>query len=318
MRASPESAWCVGLVDPFDERAHGAKISDFCTMKTATIVLKATPTITVSGTGTGAWAFVPPEASGVYYLAASADVAGAITWPTVSTSQIPNWANTSGGMTVYRVVSWGVRMMSDEAVGTAKGHIHVGQFARDMTVDLYGYTDFPATEAQFAEGLETLKVSVSELTQRPLVVSAKIQDTGITSFRDPLFPSSTTRTGGGSDGWPAIVMCAAGMNASASITFEYIAHVEFLPAPSGYFLSDTEACLYNPNVLTVASQITEQQPTAFLQGDVSPSYLENIERTVDNVISNVPRVISIGSKVYGAAKAAFQTIGYLSPYMLRY
>ncbi len=302
-RTTAESAFVVGQLNPFSLLAKGGKIPDLSNFPTAALSIRCPAQVASNSGGFAALCFLPLVRNGVIAYNPASDIGGVIVWGGGSTTTASIWSNFTSQVTMFRVVSWGLKITSPQSVTNASGQLYIANVPLNEYSDPYGYTDFPTTGAGIEGQPGCTKISLSELTQHPLIVPGKIQDSGIMNFRDPAAPSGNVNTNINGVGFSAIMLYVTNAIATGGILdIEVIYHVEALMGDVNFGTVDSEVSTYNPMVLAAAHQATASTPTAYADSQSgSESYLDRIEGYVNSILDSGPQ---LGRIVSGAARVA--------------
>lgn len=322
---TPGTAFAVAQHNPFALRAGGAKIPDMCTYPTATARQRAVTLLSSDSGGYCAEAFLP-EIATYRYVPLNTSF-GTITWSGGTSIGLPNLSGFATQAAMYRICGWGIRMTTDLSLFQASGHVYVGQFAENYFTDTVGFTQFPTTEAGFEQSPCVVKVSLSELAQRPIMVASHIQDSGICNFRDVNGPTGTIKSVYAGGGWPAIVVFGSGLPVSSAVlNIEVIYHLEYIVDPNAYGIVDSMPFPYNPQLIAAVTQVSVSEPVAYLELDEKEDkdIIGRIESFVDSASANFSRTSNLLAKsaalANGVSRAynSVRSVGFRQPFALQF
>lgn len=293
--------YALSKVNPFLAAINGVRAPDEFGYPTGTGVVRNAYSMSTNSGSFASNAFLP-MVFGTLYGPANV-TGGTVAWAGggwTAASQASAFGNLAS---VYRSVSWGLRVTCESSLTNAAGHLWVAHVPLNMSATV-PYFDWPTTEAQFAALPLSEKFSLVELAERPLIVPGRAFDDGIYRFRSTGSIEYTV-TGVGlesSVGWCAIVIFVVGAAASALVlNVEHINHVEFIHAGSTlYGFVDTIPGAYDPSAIVEASQVADAAPVGLLENTVS---------TVEAAVGVAERLVVAGSSLIGSMGSAYRAAG---------
>jgi hypothetical protein len=297
-RVSTMHPYLLSKVNPFMTYVDGIKAPDSFGYPTGTGILRYARTLTVNSGGYIASAFTP-YAQLVEYQPLSA-TGVTVTWAGGAQSPFPNNTALQNVCSMYRVVSWGVRVTADSSLTNSQGHVWVAQVPFNVSGN-YPYDYYPNNEQSMTITALSEKYSITELAECPLIVPGKAFDDAIYRFRDPAATLLSSTAVESDTGWTSVIVYVAGAIASTTaINIEVVSHVEFLHnSTSLYGFIDTSPSPYIPTVMEQASRI---------EATASVGIMESAVGTVEAAANYGGRLISAASQMMpmlaGAARVA--------------
>lgn len=130
----PASHYAAAIMNPFHERAYGARVPDLFSAHTQTFDFHATHTIKVDANGSAS-VFVLPNLTLSCFVPEGTTSApsyfSAITWGD-NTSSGAGWGHSMpGSMQAYRIVGMGARVVSMSSMTNAQGKLLMGSYPID-------------------------------------------------------------------------------------------------------------------------------------------------------------------------------------------
>lgn len=309
-------------VNPYCPLAAGARCPDEFGYPTATAVLKNQLNLVTNSGGfyAGAWSYHPNRFFQQY---ASIDANGTVTWAGGSTQNVPQLDALRQMAQVVRSVGWGLRITTDLSLTSASGHLWIAHCPED-TSRLIQDT-LPSTEAQFATLPVSMKFSLVELAERPLIVPGKAFDNGIYRFRDV---DDDWKDGNGyqvesSTGWTNIAIYITGAPASANcINVEYINHIEYVQGSSTlYGFVDVAPEVPDPIAQSISAQYESAAPVGLLETSIDT--VAKVEQVINSTIGIAQKTAGLIAGVSRVASYAAAARGWFNnpsrqPFQLTY
>lgn len=298
--------YLLSKINPFMAEVAGIQAPDAFSYPTGTAVLRNAATLPNNAGGYLSQIMLPLAADWAYNPLNT--TGGTITYAGGGGNNVSQMGALLNVASAYRVVSWGVRITADAAFADVSGHVWVAHVPLNFNATV-PYFDFPTTEAGIAGLPLAEKWSISELAQKPLVISGRAVDDGIYRFRDTNYPVNASPYVETNPGWCGILVYVAGGVASKpSINIEHIMHIEYLQDGSTLydFLESRPGC-YQPNVMEKASLLQNGTPVAFLEDAVET--FDKVIGMAGNLMARGAKAASIGmqaasiaGKVYGSIR----------------
>jgi len=279
-------------VNPFAAEATGVRAPDQFSYPTGTGVLRNALTATSTGSGYVVSAALPfPFA---YLFNPASITGGTVTWSggsTVATSQANTLTNVAS---VARVVSWGIRISPEPSFSNISGHLWVVHVPINESQSTWPVYDWPTTEAGFASMPMAEKWSLTEIAQKPLLVSGRSFDDGIYRFRDVNEPAAALGNNSleNTRGWCGIGIYATGLaNTTAVLNIEHIMHIEYIQDGSTlYDFVDTRPGHYSADEMSKAVDLQNGMPVAYLEEAVT-----TVERSANFISGAINRGLSLAT-----------------------
>lgn len=264
--------YTLSKVNPFLPECNGVKVPDNFTYPTATAILRNVYGISTNATGFGVKLFTPNLANNAYDCN-SISAAGAITWAGGVSRAAVQASAFRDLSTLYRPVSWGLRITTDLSLMDSSGHVwvaHVPYYAAGNIP----YYEAPTDESEISSMPTAVKYSLSELAEEPVVVSGRQFDSGSFRFRTPYETDEKTPTSvavESSTGWCQIIVYVSNAPAnSGSVNIEHLMHVEYLQDNNAaYNFVDAEPEPYDVASLESGSKIESAVPTGMIESAVA-------------------------------------------------
>lgn len=272
MRKRGFTKYEMAQVNPFDPKVEGVKIPDSNTQPSTTSYGEDRVVFTGSATDMAQCKAFMPNPSAIVVQSVDSS-SSAWTWPAsfaANTSQVR-----SSFVTNYvgiRPVAHGIRISSQAAPTSVTGFVHiaiypVGQFNQSTW-------NFPTSLGQMTQLPWYRRVTVSSLTQTPLIVVNKFLDCTATRYFDPLSDLSATGTDTGfqfSGSWCAILVAVEGQPLlTSNLSVETLVHYECLPSfGSSFGIGTSPAAPFNVEELQETSRINGQTEASFYERDDS-------------------------------------------------
>lgn len=288
------NAMMRGVVNPFDARSYGAKIPDDFLLETGSGALKSEYIVNGDSTTASlcAVALMLPWAKYAMYRPLNTNVtdAGNVTWAGGTSYTVGSFTGFQNIVGLYRVVNWGVRITVDTSMTTTDGHIWITHYPIDASTDIYGYGQLWTTEAQMASSPYSIKYSLAELTEKPVIVPGRRSDAMGYNFVTENYMITASSGVVNSPGWCSISILAIGKSVVPALVVEHIMHIEYVPDLNGtntFGLANSAP--YPPNIQMLERSQTLQiaVPSAYpmsddleLEGD---SYLEKLMRAANSM-----------------------------------
>jgi len=307
------SPFLASKINPFLASTNGIRAPDEFGYPTGTAVVRTSYPITVNASGVAAHAFMPFVSEQDYY-AASTSTATALAWATGGTpGQAPQNPALTALASVYRTVSYGVRVTTDLSLTSASGHAWIAAVPLNLAAT-FPYLDFPTSEAAVAQMPLSEKFSLVEMAERPIIVPGRSFDDGVYRFRSvgsTYEQTSTASSLESSTGWCAIVVVVVGAPASTTaLNIEMIQHIEYIQNGSTlYGFIDTLPGEYNSGEMAAASKIEALSPVGFMETTVST--MEDVAVSAGSIMRLTNRAIKVATRLSGLAGSVMQARGYL-------
>lgn len=222
------------LLLPMSQAALGCKIPDAFGFPTCTARLVATVEMNTTTAGFFAYGF-QPLVSNFAFTPAVVSGGGVITWSGGTENALPQFNSLFAMASAYRVVSWGIRLTSDQSAFNVEGHFWVAHVP--MLVDNNNpFGSYPTIESGFDQLPLSAKFSCLSTGNEPLLVAGRRIDEGVNRFRncgvdEDNNPNVAVES---MTGWAAIVLMGIGMQTSApALNVEYVINVEYLQKATG-------------------------------------------------------------------------------------
>jgi hypothetical protein len=298
LNASP---YLVSKMNPFLPATNGIRAPDSFGYPTATAVLRGSSSPGTRDSQYLSVGYTPfIWANNVY----SANVGSATSWASTVTTASAQAASLNDLATLYRTVSWGLRITCDASLTESQGHLWIAHVPINMGGNAIPVT-WPTTEAQIAQLPLSEKFSLVELAENPLLVTGRAFDDGCYRFRTATSADDDVTQVGleSSTGWCAIVVLGFNIPTGSPINVETIQHVEYLQkGSSAYGFIDAMPGVYLPQDMQVASAIDIAAPVGIIERSVD---------TIEKASHAFTGVVGTASRLMGAMAPAFQAAGYL-------
>jgi len=307
------SPFLASKINPFLAAANGIRAPDEFGYPTGTAVLRTSYSMNTNASGVTAHGFMP-FVSEQDYFAASTSTSTALAWSTGgSPGAAPQNAALLNLASVYRTVSYGLRITTDLSLTSASGHAWIAHVPLNLAAT-FPYLDFPISEAAVAQMPLSEKFSLVELAERPLIVPGRSFDDGVYRFRSVGSSYETVATANAlesSTGWCAIIVCIVGGPASAAaLNIEMIQHIEYVQNSSTlYGFIDTLPGEYNASEMASASKIEALSPVGFIETTIST--MASVAQAASSITRLTNRAISTATALSSLAGSVMQARGYL-------
>lgn len=315
------SPFAMAQVDPFDERAYGARVPDSNTMPSSCLTDFNEATLTTYGTKAGCWAFLP----NVRNYVTNQDTAGGVGWNNTQWLWQANYGgavpsaklgNITAQFEVVRPVGHGVRLTCGLSPNNVTGYCHVAIY----TLSTYDQTTWklPTQISDMAECAFYKRYTLASMCTNPITIVNKFLDA--TSFRyvDPGENTGDAQNTGKQmfhvpNNWGIILVAISGAPAdSQPVNAEVVCHYEAINAFSGVG-TDSRPEAYNPTVLAGVSEISRNAPTVHAESENSTvleqaraSFARGIQTGINSVAETVVGMAgALGEQgVYAVSNAA--------------
>lgn len=291
------SKFLLAQVDPFDERAQGAKIPDSNTMPSSAFAVNDETNLATGATWTCAAAAYGPNMNNIRYVATPASNT-TWSWGGEGSGDISTRAaGLIGQYKMYRVAAHGVRISVPTSVTSTVGFLHVAVYPNDFFQA--AALPFPQSLGQLNQCTWYKRFTLSSLTQQTLTVVNKIMDVNAQLYRDiNVSESNASSTNSNlvahTFGFATIIVALEGVPVgTTAIAVEHISLCEGIPLATG-IVTPTPAADFNPEELGVASKIGAKQDAVMLQTEREQHLSEAAK-----LASPVPQTLS--GKFYDAA-----------------
>lgn len=308
-RTKAVDPYVIANVQPFSDKAIGAKIPDAFSYPTTTWKIKGISTLK----GTNGAGGYPANTVGaaIYYPYARAQRlepssisgTGIVTWSAGTFYSMNGYSSFEEIVQNYRIVGGGIRITVPTSASNTDGTIMIAQFPHDMSENLYGATTAP-TNANSMESLPTTdKYNLAELINKPLIVPFMRVDQGSYRFRYQDYPLTASPYAETASGWAYTMVYVHGASSAVpSVDVEWVVHVEYIPdAINSYFgIGGSEPCPPNKTVLDDAIRVQQVMPNSYLvedtEHDLGDKIIE-VAKKASTVISRAHNTYNKGSEV---------------------
>lgn len=293
------SPYLVARCNPFLSACEGVRCPDEFGYPTGTAIIRSSRTLSANSNTVAVGLFMPWTQKELYVPFAGASRTS-ITWAGGTGYNSPQNTALSSLASGYRVVAWGIRITADSSLTNSQGHVWISHIPGNYYTNL-PYYHAPTSEDQFAACPLSEKFSVTELAQKPIIVTGRPVDDGIFRFRTTDNLVSTATNIESFNGWCNIgVMLVGGIDSVTSLNVEIVMHLEYMQdGDTLYGFIDTIPGAYEPQQLVAASKVDEVMPVGVVETVISG---------VEQVVDFTGRLVTAGSKllpqVMGAMKVA--------------
>lgn len=325
----PAISYAAALASPFSDLAEGARVIDRYTAET--VVRRRTSTFNVSSDANGEVLFAAFPSLYLNGYAYKGAMAGGESWtddvgssisghPGVSPAELGNL----GGR--YRIVGWGMKIMSDNSALNRSGHYAVASFAGPKYLPRFngvgwklggvvlggiptsqGWSDMraPTNMATCQNFSKCMRTSAEAISGKSCEFVSKMYSPNAFDFRRTADVNFGTDYAGGPasgdashhnmDGWHSFVVCGEGLPVNTSVlTVEIIYHIEItegLASLTGSFLDDSAKNVASPSNYNTFQRILdniERAPWAKIM-DVAADVVETA--STGNVVGTIRRIV---------------------------
>jgi len=314
---TPTAKFALAQIDPFDNRALGAKIPDSTTIPSIANCDTDQVTLTTTAGFPAAIAFAPSYKSATVL---SSNNAATLTWGSAF-SERSKAANIYGNIEAIRPVAHAIRISSGLAPTAATGFVHIG-LAVESRINPGAGTDwdYPVNVSQMTGLQHYQRFTLASLTQSPITVINKWIDDTAFRYDDPRATYTQSSSSGVApsslqfqNSWSVIVVFVDGAPAGVPISVEHVLMTEAIPRKDGFILG-TGAAPNSPAVMSAVSSMVAQQPFSHTEAEQQSYVAQATERLQSGITraagetgqALLPAVEAFG---YGATRYATAVAG---------
>lgn len=267
-------------LNPFDERVAGVKIPDENTVPSVTFAVEDSLTLSSNATyGTACFAVRSPITSA--YVGSTSASTTSWTWNAAfgSSSNASEQSSIVAAMDLMRTAAYGVRVSCPLAATTASGYIHICTTAQNFR----GQTtwSYPTSLSDMSKQPGYKKFTLSSLTQRPLVVTAKPIDNSAYRYFDPEsdLAANAIDLEFHNSGWQDILIAISDVPLAVvpTVSIERIQHVEAIPNKSNFLVGSTPSPSY-PQVMQAAANIAAETPAVRTESGMFQQFSDRVSQ----------------------------------------